>query len=65
MELLTIGHSYGINEETHELTIFMPESEYGIPEGHHEVVPLLRKYKDDPEIVHFIADMLDMGSHFS
>ena len=41
---------------------FIPENEFGIEEGYYignAIVELLRKYKDRPEVVEFIADMLE------
>ncbi len=42
--------------------IFIPENEYGIEEGYYlgnAIVKLLRDYKDRPEVIEFIADMLE------
>lgn len=43
-------------------TIFIPENEV-IPENgyfsHSQIVNLLRKYKENPEAIQFIADMLE------
>lgn len=41
---------------------FIPENEYGIEEGYYlgnAIVKLLRGYKDRPEVIEFIADMLE------
>lgn len=41
---------------------FIPENEYGIKEGYYlgnAIVDLLREYKDRPNIIEFIADMLE------
>lgn len=41
---------------------FIPENEYGIEEGYYignAIVKLLRDYKDKPEVIEFIADMLE------
>lgn len=41
---------------------FIPENEYGIEEGYYlgnSLVKLLRDYKDRPEVIEFIADMLE------
>ena len=42
--------------------LFMPDNEYGIPEGYCEwsdLVALLRNYKNNPEAIQFIADMME------
>lgn len=42
--------------------LFIPDNDYGIEEGYYignAIVELLRKYKDKPEIIEFIADMLE------
>ena len=42
--------------------VFIPDNEYGIEEGYYignAIVELLRKHKDKPEIIEFIADMLE------
>lgn len=42
--------------------LFIPDNEYGIEEGHYignAIVELLRKYKDRPDVIEFIADMLE------
>lgn len=42
--------------------VFIPDNEYGIEEGYYignAIVELLRKYKDKPKIIEFIADMLE------
>lgn len=41
---------------------FIPENEYRIEEGYYlgnAIVKLLRDYKDRPEVIEFIADMLE------
>lgn len=41
---------------------FIPENEFGIEEGYYlgnAIVKLLRDYKDRPEVIEFIADMLE------
>ncbi len=41
---------------------FIPDNEYGVVEGYYignAIVELLRKYKDKPEVIEFIADMLE------
>jgi hypothetical protein len=41
---------------------FIPENEFGIEEGYYignAIVKLLRDYRDRPEIIGFIADMLE------
>lgn len=41
---------------------FISENEYGIEEGYYignAIVKLLRDYKDRPEVIEFIADMLE------
>lgn len=41
---------------------FIPENEYGIEEGYYignALVQLLRDNKDKPDIIQFIADMLE------
>ena len=46
-----------------EINIYIPENEYGITEGYYninEVVNLLRKKCDNPQAVHFIADMMEV-----
>lgn len=42
--------------------LLIPDNEYGIEEGYYvgnAIVELLRKYKDKPEVIQFIADMLE------
>ncbi len=42
--------------------VFIPENEYGIEEGYYignAIVKLLRENKDKPEVIQFIADMLE------
>ena len=41
---------------------FIPENEYGIGEGYYlgnAIVKLLRDYKERPEVIEFIADILE------
>ena len=41
---------------------FIPENEYGIEEGYYignAIVELLRKYKESPDVIQFVADMLE------
>lgn len=55
------------NEEEQEVMmlrfqLFIPENEYGIEEGYYignAIVKLLRDNKDKPEVIQFIADMLE------
>lgn len=54
-------------ESDHEALILrfqllIPENEYGIEEGYYignTIVKLLRDNKDKPEVIQFIADMLE------
>ena len=42
--------------------LLIPDNEYGIEEGYYignAIVKLLRDYKDRPEVIEFIADMLE------
>ncbi len=42
--------------------LLIPENEYGIEEGYYignAIVKLLRDNKDKPEVIEFIADMLE------
>lgn len=42
--------------------VFIPENEYGIEEGYYignAIVELLRENKNNPEVIQFIADMLE------
>jgi hypothetical protein len=42
--------------------LLIPENEYGIEEGYYignAIVKLLRENKDKPEVIQFIADMLE------
>jgi hypothetical protein len=42
--------------------LYIPENELGIAEGYYDlsgVVRLLREHCEEPETVHFIADMLE------
>jgi hypothetical protein len=44
------------------MRVFIPDNDFGIPEGYysrHGIVALLRKFRDDPRAVQFIADMLE------
>lgn len=44
------------------LRIFIPDNEYGVPEGHYDrqgIVLLLRRFCKDAAAIHFIADMLE------
>lgn len=55
------------NEEEPEVLILrfqllIPENEYGIPAKYYignEIVKLLRDYKNNPDVIQFIADMLE------
>lgn len=41
---------------------FIPKNEYGIEENYYlgnAIVKLVRDYKDRPEVIEFIADMLE------
>ncbi len=42
--------------------IYMPDNEYGIAEGYYDwsgLVKLLRKVKNNPDAMQFIADMME------
>ena len=42
--------------------LYIPENDCGIENGYYsmnEVVALLRKYAEKPDVVYFIADMLE------
>jgi len=42
--------------------LLIPDNEYGIEEGHYignTIVKLLRDNKDKPDVIQFIADMLE------
>ncbi len=42
--------------------VFIPENEYGIEEGYYignTIVKLLRDNKNNPDVIQFIADMLE------
>ena len=42
--------------------VYIPENEYGIEEGYYignAIVELLRKNKNKPDVIQFIADMLE------
>lgn len=42
--------------------LLIPENEYGIPAKYYvgnEIVKLLRDYKNNPDVIQFIADMLE------
>ena len=55
--------SYVSEEYDQDIHItLMPENEYNIPEGNYtrsQVVILLREFKDNPNAIQFIADMLE------
>jgi hypothetical protein len=41
---------------------FIPDNEFGVEEGYYignAIVELLRSYKDRPDVIEFIADMLE------
>jgi len=43
-------------------TLFIPENSYGIPEGdvtRNQFTALMRQRKSEPEVVQFLADMLE------
>lgn len=45
-----------------DFPVIIPENDYGVEPGYYyksDFVYLLRKYKNDPEIIQFIADMLE------
>lgn len=45
-----------------QFQLLIPENEHGIKEGYYignAIVELLRKYKNKPEVIEFIADMLE------
>lgn len=42
--------------------VFIPDNEYGIEEGYYignAIVELLRENKNNPDVIQFIADMLE------
>ena len=42
--------------------LLIPDNEYGIPAKYYignEIVKLLRDYKNNPDVIQFIADMLE------
>ena len=42
--------------------LLIPDNEYGIPSKYYignEIVKLLRDYKNNPDVIQFIADMLE------
>ena len=46
-----------------DLTLIIPENSFGIPARTYtinQVVELLRNYKNTPEAIHFIADMMEV-----
>jgi hypothetical protein len=57
----------GYDESEQELPmlrfqLFIPDNEYGIEEGYYignAIVKLLRDNKDKPDVIQFIADMLE------
>lgn len=51
------GHLSMKNGQPH---VLIPENDHGIPEGAQDVVALLRQHADNPVIVRFIADMLEI-----
>ncbi|MFN3656817.1 MAG: hypothetical protein ACK4UO_06155 [Pseudolabrys sp.] len=40
--------------------VLIPENDYGIEPGWRDVVKLLRQNKENPDVVQFIADMLEL-----
>jgi len=43
--------------------LFIPDNDYGIKEGYYsmnEVVAMLRRWAEKPDIIRFIADMLEV-----
>ncbi len=40
-------------------TVVIPENEMGLPAGEADVVELLREICHDPELVRFVADMME------
>jgi hypothetical protein len=44
------------------MRVFIPDNDCGIPKGYYSrrgIVALLRKFRDDPRAVQFVADMIE------
>ncbi len=42
--------------------IYIPENDHGVVDGYYdtnELVELLRRHKCDPDVIHFLADMME------
>lgn len=45
-----------------EMRLYIPENEFGIPEGYYtlgELSSCISKYKNDPDAIQFIAEMME------
>ena len=42
-----------------KMLLLIPENDHGIPAGYQDPVALLREHCRNPDIVHFIADMME------
>jgi hypothetical protein len=49
-----------LSRENNQPQVLIPMNDHGIPEGFRDVVKLLRENAERPEIVRFIADMLEI-----
>lgn len=49
-----------LSPEGGQPNVLIPENDYGIEPGLRDVVALLRKHAEQPEIIRFIADMLEI-----
>lgn len=49
-----------LNPENDQPQVLIPENDYGIPEGARDVVRLLRENAERPDVIIFIADMLEI-----
>lgn len=58
-----IIYKYADTLQNKDWYVFIPENNYGIKQkSYHtnEIVNMLREYKENPEMVSFIADMLEV-----
>lgn len=57
---MTGARHVSISVESGQPHVLVPENDYGIEPGARDVVRLLRENADRPEVIRFIADMLEM-----
>lgn len=49
-----------ISPENNQPHVLIPDNDYGIEPGARDVVALLRTHASNPDVIRFIADMLEI-----